>query len=216
LTLTLVSETLHLLPERAVYWPARETLFIADLHVGKAASFRAAGSAIPRGTTSSDLDRLTKCINRTGAQRLVILGDLYHDRAGQVSNTMDVLFGWRELHPGLAVEVVRGNHDLRACPSPDGLRFLEHDTAFLDGPFVLAHHPVPSDEGYVLAGHIHPGYTLRGSGGEKLRLPCFHIGRQTAVLPAFGSFTGLAAVRRKSGDRVFVIAEDEVVEVRAR
>jgi hypothetical protein len=34
-----------------------------------------------------------------------------------------------------------------------------------------------------------------------------------AVLPAFGSFTGLGMVTPEEGARVFVVAEDEVVEV---
>ena len=34
-----------------------------------------------------------------------------------------------------------------------------------------------------------------------------------AVLPAFGSFTGMGMIRPEVGDRVFAVAEDEVVEV---
>jgi len=33
------------------------------------------------------------------------------------------------------------------------------------------------------------------------------------VLPAFGGFTGGATVRPRRGDRVFVVAEEEIVEV---
>jgi hypothetical protein len=35
------------------------------------------------------------------------------------------------------------------------------------------------------------------------------------VLPAFGAFTGTADVQPVPGDRVFVVAGDEVVEVTA-
>ena len=39
------------------------------------------------------------------------------------------------------------------------------------------------------------------------------LGSQTAVLPAFGSFTGLGIVSPGPADRAFVIAESEVIEV---
>jgi uncharacterized protein len=213
--LTIAGERVHLLPERALYWPKRETLFVADLHIGKAAAFRASGHGIPRGTTTADLDRLSSVLRRTQAGRLVILGDLYHARAGQVDATMSVLRKWRNDHPRLEVGVVRGNHDARSNPSPPDLGFEEVGSSTFDDPFVLTHHPASSNEGYVLAGHIHPGYTLRGIGGEKMRLACFHVGTKMTVLPAFGSFTGVAAITPGNRDRVFVIADEIVFEVPA-
>jgi uncharacterized protein len=35
------------------------------------------------------------------------------------------------------------------------------------------------------------------------------------VLPAFGEFTGTYTVQPKSGDRVFVVAENQVIEMKA-
>jgi hypothetical protein len=43
-----------------------------------------------------------------------------------------------------------------------------------------------------------------------LRLPCFHFGERVGVLPAFGEFTGMHAVRRAAGERIFVVAGDAV------
>jgi metallophosphoesterase superfamily enzyme len=56
---------------------------------------------------------------------------------------------------------------------------------------------------------------LDGRARERLRLPCFHFGAGVGVLPAFGAFTGMHAVRRAAGDRVFAIASDSVREVGA-
>lgn len=47
LSLTLAGETLHLLGARALYWPTRSAMLIADLHLGKADLFRRAASACP-------------------------------------------------------------------------------------------------------------------------------------------------------------------------
>jgi metallophosphoesterase superfamily enzyme len=48
---------------------------------------------------------------------------------------------------------------------------------------------------------------------ERLRLPCFHFGAGVGVLPAFGAFTGMHAVRARTGDRVYVVAGDRVREL---
>src|SRR5436190_20499208 len=69
-------QSLRLLPDHAVYWPARNTLLVADLHLGKDAAFRTAGVPVPAGSTAKDLSRLSSLIGLSGAQRLVILGDL--------------------------------------------------------------------------------------------------------------------------------------------
>src|SRR6478752_4291038 len=67
--------TLH--AERALFWPRGRTLFVADVHLGKAAAFRAGGVPLPRGATASDLARLTRLVTTTGATRVVILGDFF-------------------------------------------------------------------------------------------------------------------------------------------
>ena len=44
-------ERLVLLPEKAAFWPRTRALFVADFHLGKAATFRSAGIPLPPGTT---------------------------------------------------------------------------------------------------------------------------------------------------------------------
>ena len=82
-----------------------------------------------------------------------------------------------------------------------------------EGGLALCHHPTPRDDGFVVAGHLHPCVSVHGRARERLRLPCFHLGAQVLVLPAFGSFTGMHPVRHIDGDRVFAIAGDAVHEV---
>jgi metallophosphoesterase superfamily enzyme len=62
----------------------------------------------------------------------------------------------------------------------------------------------------VLAGHIHPAAVLGGRARDRLRLPCFHLGPQVGVLPAFGAFTGMHVMQRGAEDRVYVVAGDAV------
>ena len=84
--LTIAGEELYLLAERALWWPNASTLIVADLHWGKASTFRAAGIPIPIGTTSDDLARLDSALTRSGARRMVVLGDLFHAKAGRVAS----------------------------------------------------------------------------------------------------------------------------------
>lgn len=203
------------LPERALYWPSRAMLLVADPHWGKAAAFRAGGLAVPEAGTSADLERLGRALAATGAERLVFLGDFWHARAGRSSEVLDALRRWRERHCELTVELVRGNHDRHAGDPPEEFSIRSVEAPFDEAPFRLAHFPEPDPSGYVLAGHLHPAVHLRGAGRgrERLRLPCFHFGPQVGVLPAFGSFTGHATVRPAAGDRVLVVADERVIEI---
>ena len=208
-----VGERLVLLPERAVYWDRLKTLLIADPHFGKAAAFRAAGVLVPRGTTSDTLQRLDASLTLSGAERIVFLGDFLHAKEGRAPETLRTINEWRDRWAHVEMTLVRGNHDARAGDPPKEMRIACVSGTMPERPFVFAHHPVRSDDGYVVAGHIHPGVTLRGAGKQASKLPCFWFGRATAVLPAFGEFTGLAVVSPVEGDRVWVLVDGAVVSV---
>ncbi|MFN3980924.1 MAG: ligase-associated DNA damage response endonuclease PdeM [Caldilinea sp.] len=213
-------ETLALLPSRALFWPRAATLFIADPHFGKIDSFQAAGVPIPGGVTDADLARLSACIMATGAAQLVILGDFFHTHASQSAQTLAVLAAWRTQHTSLEIILVPGNHDRHAGAPPPDLNIVCVDEPYELPPFICRHHPPvePSDAdrqtayGYVLAGHLHPVAVLRDVDGTRHRFPCFHVGRQVAILPAFGAFTGGQAIRPRVDDRVFIIYNDFVRE----
>lgn len=214
--LTVAGEQLVLLAERAVYWPAKSTLLVADPHFGKAATFRAAGVFVPGGTTNETLRRLDLALDGTDALRIVFLGDFLHAREGRAPETLGAINEWRMRHIDIEMLLVRGNHDARAGDPPRELNIRCENGPVVESPFVFAHHPIRSDDGYVLAGHIHPGARLRGAGRQHARLPCFWFGASTAVLPAFGEFTGLADIDVREGDRVWVVAESEVIALQKR
>jgi DNA ligase-associated metallophosphoesterase len=201
---------LRLQPERAAWWPARHTLLVADAHIGKAVAFRRLGVPVPQGTTSATLARLDALLARTGARRVVFLGDLLHAAHGRAATTLDAVARWRERHPALELLLVRGNHDRRAGDPPADWGVQVADEPYRLGPLALCHHPAPVAGAYALAGHQHPCMVLGGRAHERLRLPCFHFGAALGVLPAFGAFTGMQAVRAAPGDRVFVVADDTV------
>lgn len=204
---------LQLLAERAAYLPEQRTLLVADLHAGKAASFRGLGVPVPRGSTTQTLERLSHALVTTEAQRLIFLGDFLHSSRSRGPATLGALVRWRARHAGVAMLLLRGNHDQHAGDPPGSLGIDVADGPLACGAYMLTHEPTSLTRSYVLAGHVHPCVVVNGRGFDRLRLPCFHFGARVGVLPAFGDFTGAHAVRRLQGDRVFAVADGGVHEI---
>ena len=235
LTLTFGDLTLECLVHRALWWPRERTLLVADVHLGKAESFRALGVPVPagpQGPTATTLHRLDTVLASRPAQRLVILGDLLHARAAQSEAVMAPLAAWRVRHSGLHLTLLRGNHDAHAGDPPASLGIELLDLPASLGPLNLRHEPrhdwaetrgfsaggsdsvraMPaSDLGLSLCGHLHPVIRLSGRAGARARLPCFCVGQDEIVLPAFGAFTGGAPVRRLPGSRYVAIAGERLL-----
>lgn len=209
----IAGEPLILLPEKAIFQERTGTLLVADAHLGKAAAFRSAAIPLPGGTTTEALLRLSSALKRTGARRLLLLGDFFHAKSGRASRTLAAIADWRDRHADLPIVLVRGNHDRGSGDPPAEWRFTCCDEPLVEPPFAFRHHPAEEKGSYVLAGHIHPAVSLSGIGGQREKLPCFLFGDRVALLPAFGGFTGGASVRPRRGDRVYVVAEDEVVSI---
>ncbi|MDM0046915.1 ligase-associated DNA damage response endonuclease PdeM [Variovorax dokdonensis] len=203
-------ERVHLLPERALWWPRGGVLFVADLHLGKAASFRALGQPVPGGTTAINLARLSELVARHGATQMVFLGDFLHAAAARTPSLLAALAEWRERHAQLTCTLVRGNHDSHAGDPPSDLNVAIVDEPWLLGPFACCHHPQTHATHFVLAGHLHPACSLHGRGRDSLRMPCFLQEGGQAVLPAFGEFTGGLHVPAAPGRRRYAVGADAV------
>ncbi len=210
LPVALAGSELWLLPERAVYWPEQRALLVADLHFGKAATFRRLGQPVPSGTTASNLTVLDGLLERYPSERLIALGDFLHAREARDAALMQRLRSWRACHPALAITLIRGNHDRRAGDPPASLGFEVVDEPLLLGPFALQHEPHPHPDRTVLAGHVHPAFRLHGRGRQSLRLPCFVLDAAVSLLPAFGAFTGAAEIGHAPGRRIYVIGDGQV------
>lgn len=208
--LTLEGQELWLLADKAVYWPDRQCLLVADAHFGKASAYRSLGQPVPQGTTTANLERLDKLLAALPCTQLIFLGDFLHGPGSHASGTLSAIRAWRERNPTLIMTLIRGNHDKRAGDPPMDLRIEVVPEPLLMGPFALQHEPTDHPTHHVLAGHVHPVYHLRGKGRQRLRLPCFQIGRRVTLLPAFGAFTGGYAVEQDDDRQIFVIGDQAV------
>lgn len=210
-TIILQGQTLELHPWRAAYWQEARALLLADLHLGKAAHFRQAGIAASAGAEAANQERLMGLLLEYQPQRVLMLGDLFHSHYNHA---------WEEFadlvarFPNVSFELAPGNHDILAPEHYAAAGVWVRPLRWTEGPFLLTHHPsADGQDGYNLAGHVHPAARLRGLGRQQLRLPCFYFGVAGGILPAFGHFTGLADVPIQPGDRVYVVAGNEVLEV---
>lgn len=216
LVLEIAGTTLVCLAQRMLLWSAERTLFVADVHLGKAASFRAAGVALPSGHSSRDLDRISALLTTHQATRLVILGDLVHTRTSYTEALDRNFRAFRARHRNVDVNLVRGNHDRHAgdAPSDWGLNIVAEPYAL--GPFACCHEPGKADgAGIELAGHLHPALRVQ-TAREGMTLPCFWQHANGIVLPAFGSLTGNFKVQLKRGESAVVIAGQHLHAIKYR
>jgi len=148
---------------------------------------------------------------------LIVLGDLWHARDGCTEEVIAELAEWLNCHADTEVRLVIGNHDRSS-----GLPRVEHlqicDTIRL-GDLYLQHEPPEgpvADRVHVVAGHLHPGCTVSGRGGQSYSLRCFWHTPQFTVLPAFGEMTGLARINPSPADRIFALADGDLIEIPAK
>ncbi|MFP7721368.1 ligase-associated DNA damage response endonuclease PdeM [Lysobacter sp. A3-1-A15] len=208
LDLAIAGESMRLYGERALYWPKRERLLIADLHLGKGDVFRRAGISLPAGGTSDDLGRLDRLLEVSGARELWMLGDVLH---GPVNDTawQRTWRDWRARHVGLRVAALVGNHDRALARAGLGLELLGE--AVDDGPFALRHAPQDHPSLHVLCGHLHPCVSLPGM---RRRWPVFWLRPGLTMLPAFSAFTGGALIERRAGEAMAICVQGQLMLLR--
>jgi DNA ligase-associated metallophosphoesterase len=212
-------ETLLLHPERALSWPSRRLLVIADVHFGKGSVFAQHGIAVPGGTDAVERERIDSLLCATRSERLLIVGDFVHGPLAPASRVAAELDEWlKALHP-VQLLLVTGNHDRMAArgwqPQPawrgDVLR---------EGPFRFTHDVDDArdvrDDAFRIGGHLHPVVALGGLRKRRPRVPVFWERPGALVLPAFGLFTGGYGIGLHDGGRAFAAGADQVLEVELR
>lgn len=161
-------------------------LVVADLHFEKGSSYAARfGQMLPPYDTRETLDRLDREIALLSPERLIFLGDSFHDGGGEARLAADDYRRLEGLALGRELVWAVGNHDA------DGPRVLPGeviDEAVVAG-LTLRHEPLPGVQLGEVAGHLHPAAKV-SSGRATIRRRCFVTDGQRLVLPAFGAFTG--------------------------
>lgn len=207
----LAGTTITLLPQKAMFLPEHSILIIADLHLGKAQHFRKAGIFMPAGSASRDYLTLNALITQYQPEQVCFLGDLFHS----IHNSEWLQFeAFVHAWPGIRFTLIRGNHDILKKEYYDRLDIAVIPQVLPVDNLLFSHEPLNEiPDGQVnIAGHIHPGCTIRGKGRQSYRLPCFHFSGQHFLMPAFGYLTGLAMMEDKNAT-VYAVLPEEVVLV---
>jgi DNA ligase-associated metallophosphoesterase len=207
-------ETWDLLPEKALYHPESQVVVVADLHLGKAEFFQQSGIPASTTDTAMTLKRLSRLIEHCSPRNLILLGDLWHESRGMTRDAREQFRTWCARFPELGIVLLVGNHDPRHGGCGDIPNLTAAHAHAGPGVTQYQHYPGEVPGKFVIAGHLHPGLSLRGRARQSLTLPCFWITPRYAVLPAFGVFTGKHPITPTPGqDRCYVVAQDEVVAV---
>lgn len=208
-----IAMSLH--PTGAVYWPAADSLLLADLHLGKESVFQQSGIPIPSGASSATLRALGSLVEEFSPGQVIVLGDLLHARVGLTPPLQEELLATVERYSSSKWVLIPGNHDrgsirpLRNCGwsiAPDRMELHGVD---------LVHAPLdsPSTATLTIAGHLHPSIRLALSSKESTRLRCYWLSAWQFILPAFGGWTGTKSIAPARGDRVFACVDREVIEL---
>jgi DNA ligase-associated metallophosphoesterase len=177
---------IELLPDLsgALYIPDERTLVAADLHFEKGSSRRTQRLHLPPYDTRSTLTALTTAVARWRPERLILLGDSFHDSEGPSRADAEDLDGIDRLGGETDLIWITGNHDPELDARLPGVIASE----VCLGPLTFRHAPEPGAMGEI-AGHLHPVAAVVRR-GRRLRCRCFAGNGERLVMPAFGAYTG--------------------------
>ncbi|MBX3361690.1 MAG: ligase-associated DNA damage response endonuclease PdeM [Phycisphaeraceae bacterium] len=215
-TIDFAGEAITLMPERAAWWASRGMVIVADLHLGKSEAMRLAGVPVPDVDLDEQFERLERVVASTGAERVVIAGDLIHAHAGLTAALTDRVGARLESlrARGVGFTLVRGNHDRRIDAVERAWGLLDIRDEMVEEGIRIVHEPVEPGEGEgVIAGHLHPALSVGG-----VKVPAFVVAARRLTLPAFSRFTAGGRVASEQGMRWYPIADGCVIamEVRGR
>jgi DNA ligase-associated metallophosphoesterase len=169
----------------ALVWPERKLLVVADLHLEKGSFFAGRGSAIPPYDSRSSIERLSATLKRWSPDRVISLGDSFHDAHGSERLSVDERAKIQRLTSEHDWIWISGNHD----PSPpSGLGGRSFPDLTIGG-IVFRHLPSKETNELEIAGHLHPRASIKAL-GRRVSRPCFVSDHRRVLLPAFGTYTG--------------------------
>jgi uncharacterized protein len=205
----IAGETFHLLPQKAVYRPAKNQLIVSDVHLGKATHFRKMGIPMPDKSHLKDLDTLDHLLRTFRPNTFLLLGDLFH------SDYNREWLWFRSLlmeFSSVQFLLIEGNHDILP-PETYDLPNLSRVPLLEEDHFIFSHHPLNAPHKLNVCGHIHPGIQITGLARQSMKLPCFCLDEPHFILPAFGHLTGLYLLEQKENAEYFIVAGKRVLKL---
>lgn len=169
----------------ALFWPAKQALLVADLHLEKASWFARLGQFLPPYDSLATLSALLDEVERSGASRLYCLGDSFHDRFGCHRLPVNARELLQQLTSRLDWTWIVGNHDPGFADHCGGRISDEVEL----GGIVLRHEAARDESRPEISGHFHPKLRMQIK-GRRVSRRCFVASTNKIIMPAFGSLTG--------------------------
>lgn len=170
-------------------WPDRSLLVVSDLHLEKGSSFAARGIPLPPYDTAETLKRLARVCARYRPERVICLGDNFHDSGGPGRMSPGERDRLATLADGRDWCWITGNHDPELPADLPGRRQAVETI----GALTFRHESERHGAGEI-SGHFHPSAQIQ-TRQRRLSGRCFAHNGQRLIMPAFGALTGGLSVR---------------------
>ena len=173
----IIAENVLLDGRLALFHTKQKWLAVADLHFGFELSQRAAGRMLPIWGMDDVRTRLRRLVADYKPQRLIILGDIVHDRTAVEPLRLFLI----SLAQTCEVILIAGNHDRQLHGA------IQLRDSFTIGNFEFHHGDCERDASArtQIIGHFHPAAVLRDGAGLRLKFPAFVQRLSCWILPAF-------------------------------
>ncbi|GAB5388659.1 MAG: ligase-associated DNA damage response endonuclease PdeM [Alphaproteobacteria bacterium] len=181
-----------------MWWPSERLAVVSDLHFEKGSSLASRGLFLPPTETRSTLNRLSAVLSRLEPQRVIALGDSFHDQGGSSRMAPADQSHLFALASHFNWIWVTGNHD---PTPPDGLPGQVVAETCING-LTFRHEAKQAARPGEISGHFHPKARIK-TRAKAITRPCFIADQTRLILPAFGALTGGLSVRDPAIARLF-------------
>ena len=141
----------------ALYWPARRTLVVADLHLEKGSAFAARGQLLPPYDSAATLRALAGAISRHRPEQVICLGDSFHDEDAPQRLASAEGAALRRLTDAHEWIWIAGNHD----PVPPAAWGGTVESRVTLGALTFRHQAAGDYAPGEVSGHYHPRASVR-------------------------------------------------------
>jgi DNA ligase-associated metallophosphoesterase len=201
----LVAEEIVLDGRLALFHQSERWLAVADLHFGYELSQRAAGRLMPMWGMASITERLLQLVDEYRPHRLIILGDLVHDRTAAAAAS-ELLERIRNVCEAI---VIGGNHDRQLRGKIELVNSLETDCFH----FHHGHCAIEPSDRIQIIGHHHPAGTISDGAGLRLKCPAFVQQSRCWIMPAFSPWASGTKWTHDQPARIWLCTPERILRL---
>jgi putative SbcD/Mre11-related phosphoesterase len=196
---------------RSVFLPSDGILAVADLHLGYSWVQRRRGALMPVTTPDTTASRVAALLSDYRPRHLVILGDLVHQATPQPGVEAALQELARAIPDDVIWTVSAGNHDrdlerlvgrlprpLRLAPSCSATGCVLHHGDTEPGQGLPETFALEEAAPFHVIGHEHPALRLGDGVATETKVPCFLVGKDVLVVPAFSEWAAGCDIQRQS------------------